>query len=79
MSHDFPGIGDAATWGAIRSPQDPRYDDRAEYAESKQMLDVIAAVREQLDIAELAAGAHDFSKANEAMREAMAMIEEVAE
>lgn len=32
LGHNLPGYGDPATWGPIRSPRDPRYDDSEERA-----------------------------------------------
>lgn len=39
LGHNLPGYGDPATWGPIRSPRDPRHNDRSELAREEWEAD----------------------------------------
>lgn len=59
MSH-MPGFGDSATWPAIGNYGDPRNDDKPR-SEVDIAQDLLAEVRQYLDVAEAALFKRDWS------------------
>jgi len=71
----FPGPGDLMPAYAGR-PNDPRTPDSGDFDDVDQCQDLIAKIREEIDMAETALFLRDMGKARKALEEAMLALEE---
>ena len=71
------GMGDSATWPAYAGhPNDPRTPDSGDFDDVDQCQDLIAKIRNEIDMAETALFLRDLEKSRKALEEAMLALEE---